>query len=597
MGAGGDTAAAAPTGARRPRLGAALGLVTACTITLAVLPYAWGRVLVLGMMDGLPEAPFVALLEAGLLAVLGLAVGLASRPRGRGRPLVAGALLACWVVVNAVLIWLFSGDVIPRSVTTALFVLSGLWVVWLAWLPYWPLPWPPRLGILTLCAAAAFVFPLLLRTDGLTGDARVCFTWRARTSPDPGLSGVTRELPPGRALVLPPAGPDDFAHFLGPLGQGVVPRARLGRAWQARPPRQLWRRPVGAGWGGFAVVGPYAFTQEQRGPWECVVCYRTADGAELWVRGDPIRFESSMGGPGPRATPAVAAGRVYAVGAAGLLNCLDAGTGRRLWAVNIQEDNQAQSPVLHGVSGSPLAVGDRVIVSPTGANGISLAAYDARTGKRLWRGGRDQSSYGSPLLAEIGGVRQVLLFNSVGVAGHELRTGSLLWTFPWTNAVGVNCSQPIPNAGGPGRVYAATGYGRGSALFQVAHSAGAGWSAGALWTKPVMRTKFTTAVLHRGHVYGLDDGILGCQDLATGRRRWKDGRYGHGQVLLAGGLLLVQAEDGTVVLVDPSPDGLRELGRVDALAGKTWNNPALAGRLLLVRNDREAACYELPGPG
>ena len=103
-------------------------------------------------------------------------------------------------------------------------------------------------------------------------------------------------------------------------------------------------------------------------------------------------------------------------------------------------------------------------------------------------------------------------------------------------------------------------------------------------------------VIRDGYAYGLDDGILACVELATGERKWADGRYQHGQILLAGNLLIVQAEDGTVVLAEPAPGGLHERGRVAALSSKTWNNPALAGRRLLVRNDREAVCLELPAP-
>jgi outer membrane protein assembly factor BamB len=340
-------------------------------------------------------------------------------------------------------------------------------------------------------------------------------------------------------------------------------------------------------------VGDYAFTQEQRGDRECVACYRVADGAEAWVHADPARFDSGLGGPGPRATPTVAEGRVYAVGATGLLNCLDGATGRAVWSVDILKDREAEN-LTHGVSGSPLVTEGLVVVSPTGADGISLAAYDRASGKGVWQGGHDRASYASPLEAEWGGVRQVLLYNSAGVSGHDRGTGRVLWSFPWANREAVHCSQPIPDAGQPGRVLVSSGYGKGAALFEVGRTAEGDWSTRPLWESREMKTKFTTPVLHGGHLYGLDDGILACVDLRTGGRLWKQGRYGHGQVLLAGDLLLVQAEDGRVVLVEPSPEGLRERGRVRALAGKTWNSPALAGRFLLVRNDREAACYEVP---
>ena len=112
-----------------------------------------------------------------------------------------------------------------------------------------------------------------------------------------------------------------------------------------------------------------------------------------------------------------------------------------------------------------------------------------------------------------------------------------------------------------------------------------------------MKTKFTTAVAHKDHVYGLDDGILQCIDLDTGKQKWKGGRYGHGQLLLVDDLLLIQTEPGAVVLVEANPEKLVERSRLAALKGKTWNNPALVGKYLLTRNDHEAVCYELPLEG
>src|SRR5262249_21662848 len=269
--------------------------------------------------------------------------------------------------------------------------------------------------------------------------------------------------------------------YLGPTRSGVVPGVRLARDWEQSPPRLLWRKPVGAGWGAFAVVGDYAFTQEQRGEQECVVCYRVADGATMWVHADPVhsegpvRFDPSMGGHGPRTTPTVADGRVYAVGATGLLNCLDGATGRAVWSVNILEDNEAEN-LFHGVCGSPLLVDDRVVVSPTGSNGISLAAYDRATGRRVWRAGKHRTRYRSPLLAELGGVKQILLYNAEGVAGHDAATGELLWTFPWTNGEHTNCSQPIPHAGAPDQVFVSTGYGTGAALIRVERTESPPWT-------------------------------------------------------------------------------------------------------------------------
>jgi outer membrane protein assembly factor BamB len=567
-------------------------LVLAGLVTLAVLPYTWGRTLVLWMLVGQPEPWCLGLLIAGLVAVMLLTFRLAHSFSGTRFPQIVLAVVATtWAVEMGILVALRAGALLPRPYVVSLFVPATLWVVWVAWMFFLPMRGWTRLGILAVLSAGLAVFLLLLKVEGLSGDSQINFTWRQGAAP-PALAGGEMLTTAG-TVDLAHTGPVDYPQFLGPMRLGVLPAARLARDWEKRPPRRVWQQPLGAGWGAFAVVNGYGVTQEQRGPDECVVCYRLADGAMAWIHRDAGRFDGSMGGPGPRATPTIADGRVYSVGATGLLNCLDGATGRRLWSVNILQDNEAAN-IAHGVCASPLVVGDWIVVCPTGSSGPSLAAYRRDNGQRVWRAGHDQASYSSPLLAELSGRRQILLFGSAGVAGHDAATGQVLWSFPWTNDVRVNVAQPIANAGGPDQVFLSTGYGQGSVLLRVGYAAEGGWTVAPLWKSRQMKTKFTTAVVHKDHIYGLDDGMLECVDLGTGKRLWKDGRYEHGQILLAGDLLLVQAENGEVVLVEAVPERLRELGRVTALTSKTWNHPVLAGRLLLVRNDQEAACFELP---
>jgi outer membrane protein assembly factor BamB len=544
------------------------------------------------MLVGRPEWPYLAQVAAGVFLLMALTFDLAAPLGGLRWPRwVLGLVAASWLLVNAALIWFKVESPIGTPVMVLLYLPASLWVLWTAWMFYGRLPFAARWGVLALFVVAAVGFPRLVAMDnGLSGEGNARFNWRWEVAN----RGRVQETPAFVGTVdLERTTPQDYAQFLGPQRLGVLPDVRLARDWNAAPPREVWRQPVGAGWGAFAVAGNYAVTQEQHGDDECAVCYRISDGARAWVHADKGRFETSLGGPGPRATPTIVDGRVYTLGATGLLNCLDGATGQPIWSINVLTDNQAEN-ISHGVASSPLVVDDLVIVCPTGYGGPSLVAYHRDTGQRVWQAGQDQASYGSPLLAELGGVRQILLYTSVGVTGHDARSGQVLWSFPWTNNEGVNCSQPIPHAGGPYQVFAGTGYGKGSALFRVQQSADGNWSTERVWEKREMKTKFTTAVLHKGYLYGLDDGILACVDVKTGKRQWRDGRYQHGQILLAGDLLLVQAENGKVILVEPAPDGLHELGRIPALDGKTWNNPALAGRFLLVRNAEEAACYELP---
>jgi outer membrane protein assembly factor BamB len=231
-----------------------------------------------------------------------------------------------------------------------------------------------------------------------------------------------------------------------------------------------------------------------------------------------------------------------------------------------------------------------VVVSAGGADGRSLVAYDAATGQPSWHAGSDGSSYSSPLLARLAGSEQIVIFNRGSLAGHDPESGALLWEHPWP-AAQPNVAQPLPLP--EDRLLASSGYGVGSKLFQLSREQEV-TRATLVWESPRLKSKFANLVFHQGSVYGLDDGVLVCLDPATGERRWKAGRYGHGQVLLAGGTLLVQTEGGEIVLVAPDPSGLKELARFQALDGKTWNPPALAGHLLFVRNDREAAAYDLP---
>jgi outer membrane protein assembly factor BamB len=256
-----------------------------------------------------------------------------------------------------------------------------------------------------------------------------------------------------------------------------------------------------------------------------------------------------------------------------------------------------------GMSGSPLVYDNLVVVNPGGprikmvgpeTSGRALLAYDRITGKEVWASGDCQAGYASPILATLAGVRQVVLFDGVGVGGYDAETGKELWRSPeWTNQFDVNIAQPIILPGDA--IFLSSGYGTGSALFDVKRS-GSTWTVTTRWTAPNrFKLKFNTGVCRDGCVYGLDEGILACLDLATGKERWKSGRYGYGQVLLLENALLVLSEEGDLVLVDVSPTGQRELAKFHAIDGKTWNHPAVSGSRLFVRNAEEAACYDL-GP-
>jgi outer membrane protein assembly factor BamB len=299
-----------------------------------------------------------------------------------------------------------------------------------------------------------------------------------------------------------------------------------------------------------------------------------------------------MGGDGPRATPTWDEGRIYALGAEGELRCLDAETGQRIWSKNILADNNATN-LNWGMAASPLVVDEKVIVLPGGRSGNSVVAYHKRTGEPVWKSQSDPQAYTAPMLVTLWGVRQLLVVSAQRVMGLRIEDGSRLWDYPWTTSYNVNATQPL--LVGENRFFISSGYGTGAALVEV-NRTGEGFAAREIWRNVSLKTRFNTAVIHEGHAYGLDEGILACVDIETGERKWKGGRYGYGQVLVADGHLIILAESGDVVLAKATPAGHEELARFSAISGKTWNNPAISGGTLLVRNTTEMAAFKISAP-
>ncbi len=475
-------------------------------------------------------------------------------------------------------------------VTLLSFLLLTLWLLFLS-----RIPWKRRLLIFGGVALAVAAFFSLVRIEGVSGDWIPQLAWRW----DAGSEAVGRRDRPAPVPAAPdPAAEVDSPHdfprqefpqFLGPERNATVRGVRLARDWEIQPPQLVWRMEVGPAWSGFAVADGVAVTQEQRGPLETVVAYGLESGEQLWSWGAETRLDTSLGGSGPRATPTIAGGRVYASGGRGLLSCLDVRTGELRWSRDVLAEAASRMPEW-GKSASPLVVGDLVVVTG-GMDDRSLLAYDRETGEPRWRAGVDGSSYASPLLAELGGVAQIVILNRASVSGHDPADGAVLWRRPWPSAGQPVVAQPLPLDGD--RLLVSSGYGVGAKLFEI-HPGGGGLEAETVWESPRMKVKFSQMVEHEGTVYGLDDGVMVALDPETGERRWKRGRYGHGQILLVEDLLLVQSERGEVILIEPRPEELRELGRFRAVRGKAWNTMALAGPYLLVRTAEDAACYRLP---
>jgi outer membrane protein assembly factor BamB len=421
---------------------------------------------------------------------------------------------------------------------------------------------------------------------------------RQEQAAQPALSVTASPSPSPTASASPsPGQPPDTAtassrnywtNFRGPRRDGKYDEAGVKTNWPASGLPVLWKQPVGVGHASFVVADGKAYTIEQRRSQEVVAAYDINNGRELWTQKWNAEYSDSTG-DGPRATPTWDQGRIYALGATGELRSLDANNGSVIWGKNILTENQAGN-LQWAQSASPLIVDDKVVVLPGGSNGKSVVAYNKMTGAPVWKALNDTQAYVSPMLVELGGRRQIVVVSSNRVVGLAPENGKLLWSHPWETDMGINVSQPI--VVDRNRFFISSGYGKGAALVEL-KGGGDSFTASTIWENKNMKNKFNSSVLHNGYVYGLDEGILVCLDVNTGERKWKDGRYGYGQIILAGNHLIVTSDQGEVALVKASPDAYTEVARFEALKGQTWNYPAIASGRLLVRNSSEMAAYDI----
>jgi outer membrane protein assembly factor BamB len=468
----------------------------------------------------------------------------------------------------------------------------------------------------------------LLRVDGITAGlvAERSFRWtptaedkylaEQKKLSDKAPAKVKSDDASGAAVSVSPlvASAGDWPEFRGPHRDGVVRGVRIEPDWKAHPPRDVWRRRVGPAWSSFAVIGDHVFTQEQRGESEAVLCFDLATGNEIWSFEDKTRFWEVVAGAGPRATPTFHEGKLYALGGSGKLNCLDAATGKLIWSRDVAAQAGTKAEQWGwGFSSSPLVAQGVVTVfainaeypskdkekekaaaaKDEGKKKSGLFAYDALTGEPRWTAGQGAHSYSSPHLFKSGDGEQVLMISDRGLEAFHPVTGKLLWEHEWVEQGMFRVVQP--QLIGDSQFLVGTGMGFGTRQVTVAKE-GETWKVTPGWSSKELKPYFNDAMLYDGHLYGFDGDILICFDPATGKKKWKKGRYGHGQALLVAdqGLIIVISDKGEAILVEANPKELVERGRFQALNGKTWNHPVLtSSSRLLFRNSEEMACYDV----
>lgn len=567
---------------RSPATPASLRLWPALTL-LALL---WGFMFLPGLFEEPPLAVFMAaffgpMACVGLIVVWWLA---ASRAPWRERLLGAGGLLALLVATTLLLHPTMRGFplfsmVVPWAGTA---FVAGLVVAR-------RLPRVSRLTVALAAVAVACGFWTLVRMDGVWGDFQSERAFRWQPTPEERFL-AERDTVAASGDVAAAMAVAEWPGFRGPQRDSVVPGVALVEDWATRPPRELWRARVGPGWSSMAVAGRLLFTQEQRGELEAVVAYDTESGAEVWAHEYRSRFFEAMGGVGPRATPTLADGMLFALGAEGLLHRLDPATGEVVWQADLRAD-AGREPPMWGFSSSPLVVDGVVVVHAGGEGDRGVLAYGVDDGRVRWGAPAGGHTYSSAQLLRVADRRVVAQVCDHGVTLIDPASGAVVGKHEWPHN---NYRVLQPLLVGDSTLLMTSDF-NGTRRLDF-RRAGETLVAEEGWTSRAMKSGFNDYVAHGGSLYGFDPNILACVDLETGERRWKGGRYGNGQLLLLpdADQLLVLAEKGDLVLLRANPERHEELGRVEVLAGKTWNHPALVGDRLYVRNGEEMVALELP---
>ncbi len=430
----------------------------------------------------------------------------------------------------------------------------------------------------------------LLRIDGFDGGNLPDISWRwSPTAEEKLVSEMSTPVEtPGEDWVPTEA-----------LWPGFRGAARASRAeysgqpldWEASPPEEMWRIPIGPGWSSFAYVSGRLFTQEQRGEQEAVSCYDAETGEVIWMHTDETRFSDVVAGAGPRATPTFADGRIHAFGSKALLTCLDAATGNLVWQRDLMREVNAALPIW-GFSSSPLVLDNTVIVYAGGDEEHGLVAYHAETGEPVWQIRPKGMNFSSVQVVKLGDETSVVFGDSNGLYALEPATGEKLWSYKPEQWEGPAICQPQQTSDNHLIVPLGDGVGMACLEFTAQED---GWQIQEVWSSKKLRPSFNDFVYTEGHLFGFDQNIFVCLDAETGQRNWKRGRYGFGQAVLLEGVrqMLVTSEHGELVLLECDGTRPQELGRIPAVEGKTWNHPIVVRDRLFLRNGAEAVCFRL----
>jgi outer membrane protein assembly factor BamB len=390
-------------------------------------------------------------------------------------------------------------------------------------------------------------------------------------------------------LVLAAA---DWPQFLGPSRNGTSPETGLLKTWPDKGPPVVWEREVGEGYSGPVVVGGRLVLFHRVGDEEVVECL-DATGKAHWKAATPTSYIDSFGkGNGPRSTPLIAGGKVYTLGADGLLQCLTLADGKKVWQRELHKDYEVRKGFF-GVATSPLVEGNLLVVNVGGRGGAGIVAFDKDSGKEVWKATEHDASYSSPVATTIDGVRHLLFFTREGVVSLNPSDGAVRFSKRWRARIDASVNAATPVVVGDS-VFVTASYRTGALLLRVRKD-----GAEEVWKGDnVLSSHFTTPVYHAGYLYGFDGRQetgtdLRCVELKTGKVAWTKAGFPCGPIIVADGNLIILSEDGDLVLVEATAAAYREKARAKVLGGPCRAQLALADGRLYGHDGRKLVCWKL----
>jgi outer membrane protein assembly factor BamB len=377
----------------------------------------------------------------------------------------------------------------------------------------------------------------------------------------------------------------DWPQWRGPNRDGTSAETGLLSSWPQGGPPAIWKiNGLGEGYSSLAIVGGKIYTQGQRGRQEFVLALDVKTGQKLWETPTSRDYHNDRG-DGPRGTPTIDGDRLYAMTGDGILVCLDASTGKNIWSQNVAQKYGGEIPNW-GFSESPLIDGGRLIVMP-GGRGASIVSLSKADGSLQWKAGSDRAGYSSAIVANVGGVRQVIALSAESALGVEEDNGELLWRYTKVSNRTANIATPIYH---DGEAFLSSAYGTGCALLRLGPK-----SMSEVYFSGDMKNHYSTSVLVGDYLYGYNDSILTAMQFSTGKVAWKNRSVGKGSVVYADKRLYLLSEDGVAGLADPTPDAYKEISRFTIAHGSlpTWSPPVIANGTLYLRDQDNLTSYDI----